>query len=62
MVLVFVAGGGLGWVIHRAKAQRDAARAISRVGVDVGYSWQRIARSNTFRKAGSEEGGNRPRT
>jgi hypothetical protein len=41
MVLVLIAGGGLGWVIHRAQVQRDAVAAIQRVGGHVGYSWQR---------------------
>jgi hypothetical protein len=42
MVLVLIVGGGLGWVIHRAHAQRDAVAAIKRVGGHVGYSWQRF--------------------
>jgi hypothetical protein len=41
MVLVLITGGGLGWVIHRARVQRDAVAAITRVGGHVGYSWQR---------------------
>ena len=41
MVLVLIAGGGFGWVFHRAKLQRDAVEAIERVGGTVGYSWQR---------------------
>jgi internalin A len=41
MALVLVIGGGLGWVIHRARVQRDAVAAITRVGGHVGYSWQR---------------------
>jgi internalin A len=41
MVLVLITGGGLGWVIHRAKVQRDAVAAIKRVGGHIGYSWQR---------------------
>jgi internalin A len=41
MALVLIAGGGLGWVIHRAHVQRDAVSAIKGVGGHVGYSWQR---------------------
>ena len=41
MVLVLITGGGLGWVIHRARVQRDAVAAITRVGGHIGYSWQR---------------------
>jgi internalin A len=40
MVLVLIAGGGLGWVIHRANVQRDAVAAIKRAGGDIAYSWQ----------------------
>src|SRR5262245_3580204 len=40
MVLVLIIGGGLGWVIHRARVQRDAVATIRRAGGDVAYSWQ----------------------
>src|SRR5262249_27354613 len=40
MVLVLITGGGLGWVIHRARVQRDAVATIRRAGGDVAYSWQ----------------------
>jgi hypothetical protein len=29
MVLVLIIGGGLGWVIHRARVQREAVAAIN---------------------------------
>src|SRR5262245_1503912 len=40
MVLVLIVGGGLGWVIYRARVQRDAVATIRRAGGDVAYSWQ----------------------
>jgi hypothetical protein len=41
MILVLIVATGLGWVIHRARVQRDAVAVIKRVGGHVGYSWQR---------------------
>ncbi len=41
MVLVLLIGGGLGWVIYRARVQREAVETIERAGGSVGYSWQR---------------------
>jgi internalin A len=41
MALVLVFGGGLGWVIHRARVQRDAVAAIKRTGGEIAYDWQR---------------------
>jgi hypothetical protein len=41
MVLVLITGGGLGWVIYRARVQREAVATITRAGGHVGYSWQR---------------------
>jgi internalin A len=40
MALVLLAGGGLGWVVHRAHVQRDAVAAIERAGGGVMYDWQ----------------------
>jgi hypothetical protein len=40
MVLVLILGGGLGWILYRARVQRDAVAAIERVGGQVAYSWQ----------------------
>ncbi len=40
MVLVLIIGGGLGWVLYRARLQRDAVAAIRRVGGEAAYSWQ----------------------
>ena len=37
MVLVLVIGGGLGWLVHRARVQRDAVVAITRTGGSVRY-------------------------
>ena len=41
MVLVLITGGGLGWVIYRARVQREAVAAITRAGGEFAYSWQR---------------------
>ncbi len=41
MVLVLVLGGGLGWIVHQAKVQRDAVDAITRIeGGSIAYDWQ----------------------
>ena len=40
MVLVLITGGGLGWVIHRARVQREAVAAILRAGGSVMYEHQ----------------------
>ncbi len=40
MVIVLVIGGGLGWVVHRAKVQRQAVEAITKAGGTVSYDWQ----------------------
>ena len=40
MVLVLIIGGGLGWVIYRARVQREAVAAITRAGGEFAYSWQ----------------------
>jgi internalin A len=40
MVLVLIVGAGLGWVIYRARVQREAGAAIKRAGGDFEYSWQ----------------------
>ena len=37
MILVLLLGGGLGWVEHRARIQREAVAAIKRAGGSVGY-------------------------
>jgi internalin A len=42
MVIVLITGGGLGWVVHRARVQRDAVAAIERTGGYVAYDWQRV--------------------
>jgi internalin A len=39
IVLVLVIGGGLGWIVNRAKVQRDAVAAIKRAGGEVFYEW-----------------------
>ena len=43
LVLVLALGGGLGWVVHRARVQRDAVAAIRRVGGGVAFDWQRAS-------------------
>ncbi|QDV38837.1 leucine-rich repeat domain-containing protein [Tautonia plasticadhaerens] len=40
LVLVLVIGGGLGWVVHSARVQREAVEAIRRAGGSVQYDWQ----------------------
>src|SRR5262245_44099219 len=40
MIFVLVIGGGLGWVVHRARVQRNAVTAIERAGGRVYYDWQ----------------------
>ncbi len=40
MVLVLVLGGGLGWVVHQARVQRDAVAVIERTRGRIGYNWQ----------------------
>jgi hypothetical protein len=42
MILVLVLGGGIGWVAHRTKIQRDAVRGISAAG-GVRYNWQYVS-------------------
>jgi hypothetical protein len=37
MVLVLLIGGGLGWIVQRARVQREAAAAIVRGGGRVYY-------------------------
>lgn len=37
MVLVLVLGGGIGWVVNRARVQREAVAAIRRAGGQVRY-------------------------
>src|SRR5262245_9470051 len=39
IVLVLVIGSALGWIINRAKVQRDAVAVIERSGGTVKYQW-----------------------
>src|SRR4051812_16392992 len=39
MVFVLIVGTGLGWMIHRARVQKEAVAAIERAGGDVVYDW-----------------------
>ena len=39
IVLVLVIGSALGWIINRAKVQRDAVAVIERAGGSVKYHW-----------------------
>jgi hypothetical protein len=45
MVVVLVTGGGLGWLIHSARVQREAVAAIERVRGYVAYDWQQVGTS-----------------
>jgi internalin A len=40
MLVVLVVGGGLGWICHRARVQREAVAAIRAAGGDVAFDWQ----------------------
>src|SRR5262245_58642988 len=40
MVLVLITGGGLGWMLHRARVQRDAVAVLQRAGGQVTYDWE----------------------
>jgi hypothetical protein len=39
VVAVLVLGGGFGWVVNRARVQREAVAAIERAGGSVKYEW-----------------------
>lgn len=39
MVLVLLIGGGAGWVVHRARVQKEAVAAIEQAGGRVVYDW-----------------------
>ena len=41
MIFVLILGGGIGWVVHRARDQRDAVAAIQAAGGEVIYDWER---------------------
>ncbi len=40
IVLVLLIGGGLGWMVHRARVQREAVAAIERAGDKGWYDWE----------------------
>jgi internalin A len=40
MILVVTVGGGLGWLAHRARVQREAILAIKWVGGSITYDWE----------------------
>src|SRR5262245_4332332 len=46
MVVVLITGGVLGWVIHRARVQREAVAAIRQAGGSVSYHDQSMPRSS----------------
>ncbi len=39
MVIVLITGGGIGWLMYRARVQRDAVAAIQRAGGLTYYDW-----------------------
>lgn len=41
LVLILLIAGWLGWVVHRARAQRDAVAAILKLQGTVKYNWER---------------------
>ena len=40
MVVVLITGGGFGWLMYRARIQRDAVAAIRRAGGLTYYDWE----------------------
>jgi internalin A len=40
MVLVLILGGGLGWIVDRARVQREAVAAIRMDFEGTGYNWE----------------------
>jgi hypothetical protein len=40
MLLVLAVGGGLGWICHQARVQREAVAAIEAAGGEVVFDWQ----------------------
>src|SRR5262249_9079810 len=49
MAFVLVAGGGVGWVVHRARVQREAVAAIRQAGGRVFYDWEQIPTRGLYR-------------
>ena len=47
IVLVLVIGAAMGWVVHRARVQRDAVAAIRKAGGSIWYDWQFKGNSHT---------------
>lgn len=51
IVVVLVIAAGLGWIVNRARVQREAVAAIQGAGGDVAYDWQVTnGRFNPFAK------------
>jgi internalin A len=46
MLLVLILGGGFGWVVHRARVQRDAVAAIEAAGGSVRYKFFTLSSRN----------------
>jgi Leucine-rich repeat (LRR) protein len=42
MLVVLLLGGSLGWIVYRARLERDAEEAVARVGGHIQYDWQWI--------------------
>ncbi len=40
MAIVLIFGGGAGWIVHRARVQRETVEAITRAGGRVYYDWE----------------------
>lgn len=57
LVLVLVVGGGLGWVVHSARVQREAVEAIRRAGGSVQFDWQVEAERAALKEAMGGMGG-----
>jgi hypothetical protein len=40
MLVVLLAGGGMGWLVHKARVQCRAVAAIEAAGGDVSFDWE----------------------
>ena len=50
MCLVLIFGGGIGWILHRARIQSEAVQEIQRAGGRVFYDWE-LTNGRPTRKA-----------
>jgi hypothetical protein len=50
MIIILLIGGGLGWLFHSARVQREAVEAIKRAGGWVLYEWEEPPRNSPWPK------------